>query len=241
MQDGAFDAAGFARRLLRCSSTGALATLSAEDGAPYCSLVNVASAADGAPVILVSKLALHTKNIAADSRVSLMLDERRDGDPLEGARIMVKGRAVTIADEATKARYLARHPSAERFAHFADFSYMRIEPQGLHLVAGFGRITDLSPKDFLTDLAGAENLLTSEAGAVAHLNEDHRETLSLYAQKLCSAPPGAWRCVACDPDGLDMQCGNLTIRLDFPDRATDPAALRKTLKVLADQARAATQ
>jgi putative heme iron utilization protein len=166
---------------------------------------------------------------------------RAEGDPLEGARIMVNGMAVAAGDEATRARYLARHPSAARFAHFADFSFMRIEPAGLHLVAGFGRITDLWPRDFLTGLAGAEKLLAAEAEAVAHMNADHGATLSLYAQKLCNAPDGAWRCVACDPEGLDMQCGNHTIRLTFPARVTDPAALRKALKALADQARAAMQ
>lgn len=239
--DNAFDAPALAKSLLRCSSQGALATLAVGSGAPYCSLVNVASAADGAPVMLVSRLALHTKNILADPRVSLMLDERREGDPLEGSRIMVNGTAVAVTDEATKARYLARHPSAARFSQFADFSYLRIEPTGLHLVAGFGRITDLVPRDFLIPLAGAEKLLEAEAGAVAHMNEDHADTLCLYAQKLCKAPAGAWRCVACDPEGLDMQCGNLAIRLTFPRRVTDPVALRKTLKELADRARAATQ
>ena len=83
-------------------------------------------------------------------------------------------------------------------------------------------------------------LLAAEAGAVAHLNEDHADTLCLYAQKLCKAQAAAWRCVACDPEGLDMQCGNLAIRLTFPRRVTDPAALRKILKELADRARAAT-
>lgn len=241
MQDDNFDASSLARRLLRTSSQGALATLMAKSGAPYCSLVNIASAADGAPVMLVSKLALHTKNIAADPRVSLLLDERREGDPLEGSRIMVNGTVVTVTDEATKARYLARHSSASRFAHFTDFSYMRIEPTGLHLVAGFGRITDLSPPDFLTDVAGAEKLLAAEPDTVAHLNADHAGTLCLYAQKLCNVREAAWRCVACDPEGLDMQCGNLTIRLTFPSRVNDPAALRKTLKELADRARSATQ
>lgn len=240
MMDNAFDAPALAKRLLRTASQGALATLMTETGAPYCSLVNVASAANGAPVMLVSKLALHTRNILKDPRVSLMLDERREGDPLEGARIMVNGTAVVVTDEATKTRYLARHPSAVRFAGFADFSYLRIEPSGLHLVAGFGRITDLLPDDFLTPLIDAEKLVAAEAGAVAHMNEDHADTLCLYAQKLCKAPAGAWRCVACDPEGLDMQCGNLTIRLTFPHRISDPVALRKTLKELADQARAAT-
>src|ERR1700751_5961222 len=88
-----FDAAQAARSLLRKSRQGALATLMAGSGDPYCSLVNLASYADGSPILLISRLAVHTRNILADSRVSLMLDERAAGDPLEGARIMLSGHA----------------------------------------------------------------------------------------------------------------------------------------------------
>jgi putative heme iron utilization protein len=91
-----FDAASLARSLLRRSRQGALATLMADSGDPYCSLVNVASHADGSPILLISRLALHTKNILADARVSLMLDERVQGDPLEGSRIMLAGRADEV-------------------------------------------------------------------------------------------------------------------------------------------------
>ena len=88
-----FDAARLARSLLRRSRQGALATLMAGSGDPYCSLVNVASHPDGSPILLISRLALHTRNILGDARVSLMLDERAEGDPLEGSRIMLAGRA----------------------------------------------------------------------------------------------------------------------------------------------------
>src|SRR3981081_4906593 len=87
-----FDAGRAARSLLRRSRQGALATLMAGSGDPYCSLVNVASHPDGSPILLISRLALHTRNILGDSRVSLMLDERAAGDPLEGSRIMLAGR-----------------------------------------------------------------------------------------------------------------------------------------------------
>src|SRR6201994_3519874 len=93
-----FNPSRLARSLLRRSRQGALATLMAGRGDPYCSLVNVASHPDGSPILLISRLALHTRNILADSRVSLMLDERGEGDPLEGARIMLSGRAEEIAD-----------------------------------------------------------------------------------------------------------------------------------------------
>src|SRR3979490_2955754 len=92
-----FDAGRLARSLLRRSRQGALATLVPGSGNPYCSLVNVASHPDGSPILLISRLALHTRNILGDNRVSLMLDERAAGDPLEGSRIMLAGRAGEAA------------------------------------------------------------------------------------------------------------------------------------------------
>src|SRR5947209_8222581 len=86
------------KSLLRRSRQGALATLMAASGDPYCSLVNVASDPDGSPLLLISRLAIHTKNVLADPRVSLMLDERAEGDPLEGSRIMLSGRAEEITE-----------------------------------------------------------------------------------------------------------------------------------------------
>ena len=148
-----FDPGRLARSLLRRSRQGALATLMAGSGDPYCSLVNVASHPDGSPILLISRLALHTKNILADPRVSLMLDERAEGDPLEGARIMLAGRAEEAAAGEVallRRRYLGAHPSAEAFVGFKDFAFFRIRPAGLHLVAGFGRIVDLRPEQFLT-------------------------------------------------------------------------------------------
>src|ERR1700712_5269371 len=102
-----FDAVKVARSLLRRSRQGALATLMTGSGDPYCSLVNLASHADGAPILLISRLALHTKNILGDARVSWMVDERAAGDPLEGARIMLAGRAEPAGNsDAQRRRYL---------------------------------------------------------------------------------------------------------------------------------------
>src|SRR3977135_469276 len=116
-----FDAARLTRSLLRRSRQGALATLIAGKGDPYCSLVNLASHPDGSPILLISRLAVHTRNILGDPRVSLMLDERADGDPLEGSRIMLAGRAEEAGGEAVallRRRYLNAHPSAEAFVDF---------------------------------------------------------------------------------------------------------------------------
>jgi putative heme iron utilization protein len=237
-----FNPSKLARSLLRRSRQGALATLMAGSGDPYCSLVNLASHPDGSPILLISRLALHTKNILGDARVSLMLDERAAGDPLEGARIMLAGTAEQAGDgdePVLRRRYLNAHPSAEAFVEFKDFSFFRIRLRGAHLVAGFGRIVDLTPGQFLTDLTEAGSLLEAEPGAVEHMNADHREAMNLYATRLLGAEPADWRCTGCDPDGIDMQAGNSTLRLDFPQRIATPAALRQTLKQLVEQARAA--
>lgn len=236
-----FDAGRLTRSLLRRSRQGALATLMAGSGDPYCSLVNVASHPDGSPILLISRLAVHTRNLLGDARVSLMLDERAEGDPLEGARIMLAGRAEQAADpdlEIVRRRYLGAHPSAEAFVDFTDFSFFRIRPSGTHLVAGFGRIVDLKPEQFLTDVSDAGALLEAEQGAIDHMNADHRDATNLYATRLLGAEPADWRCTGCDPDGLDLQAGGKTLRLDFPERVTGPAELRKVLVRLADEARA---
>ncbi len=236
-----FDPSRLARSLLRRSRQGALATLMAGSGDPYCSLANVASFADGSPILLISRLAVHTKNILDDSRVSLMLDERADGDPLEGARIMLAGKAEEASGDDVAVlcrRYLNAHPSAEAFVDFKDFSFFRIKPAGLHLVAGFGRIIDLKPGQFMTDISDAAALLEAEQGAVEHMNADHREAMNLYATKLLGAEAADWCCTGCDPDGIDMQAGPNTLRLDFPERVTSGAELRKMLVQLAAEARA---
>jgi hypothetical protein len=237
-----FNATRLARSLLRRSRQGALATLMAGSGDPYCSLVNVASHADGSPILLISRLALHTRNILGDARVSLMLDERAPGDPLEGSRIMLAGRAEEASGDdlaILRRRYLNAHPSSEVFVNFKDFSFFRIRPLTAHLVAGFGRIVDLKPEQFLTDISDAGALLEAEQGAIDHMNADHRDAMNLYATRLLGAEAADWRCTGCDPDGIDMRSGATTLRLDFPQRIVTPAALRQVLKQLADQARAA--
>ena len=234
-----FDPKAAAKRLLREARSGALATLMAGSGDPYCSLVNVATAAGGTPLLLISRLAVHTKNILADHRASLMLDERKPGDPLEGARVMLMGTANKTASADARRRYLMQQPEAEMFAGFGDFSFYELKLKGAHLVAGFGRIVDLAPADVLTDLAGAEPLLAAEPEIIAHMNADHADACRLYATRLLGAPDGAWRCVGCDPEGLDLQCGRAGLRLPFPQRVTQPGVLRAVLKQMAEQARAA--
>jgi heme oxygenase (biliverdin-IX-beta and delta-forming) len=235
-----FDPGKLARSLLRRRREGALATLMAGSGAPYCSLVNVASHPDGSPILLVSQLAIHTRNMLVDPRVSLMLDERAAGDPLEGARIMLLGKAepVEACDlQTVRRRYLNAHPSAQAFVDFKDFSFYRIRSSGTHLVAGFGRIVDLKPEQFLTDISDAAALIEAEQGALDHMNSDHQDAMNLYATKLLGAEQADWRCTGCDPGGIDLQAATGILRLEFPKAVTGPGELRETLLKLADVAR----
>jgi len=170
-----------------------------------------------------------------------MLDERAPGDPLEGARIMLSGRAEqasAVNKNNLRSRYLNAHPSAADYADFADFSFFLIRPSATHLVAGFGRIVDLTPAQILTDISDATSLIEGEQGAITHMNDDHRDALGLYATRLLGAETADWRCTGCDPDGLDLMADGKTLRLEFPDRVDSPIALRKMLVRLAEEARA---
>lgn len=227
------------RHLLRVSRQGALSTLM-QDGAPYGSLVAVASHSDGSPLLLISRLAVHTRNLLADPRVSLLLATAGAADPLQEARIMLAARAEPLEGDAVtqaRRRYLAAQPSAELFVDFPDFLFVRLDLHAIHLVAGFGRISDLAPEDVLTDLRDAQPLLEAEEGAIAHMNEDHADALGLYAVVFCGAPAADWRCTGIDPDGLDLAADGTALRVDFPARVTTPGALRSTLAGMASQAR----
>src|SRR5262245_53035201 len=179
-----FNAQAASKKLLREGRSGALATLFPGTGAPYCSLVNVATAADGSPLLLISTLAIHTKNLLGDPRCSLMIDERKAGDPLKGARVMLMGTAEKTADPEARRRYLGRQPEAEMYADFGDFGFYRMNLTGAHLVAGFGRIVDLKAEEVLTQIDDAAEIVGAEAAILQHMNEDHADACRLYATKL---------------------------------------------------------
>lgn len=234
--DPGFDAAGLAKHLLRTIRSGALATIGS-DGVPFATLVTVATDPDGSPLLLTSRLSGHTANMEREPRVSILLAQTGKGDPLAHPRLTVIGRAERTGEPRVRARFLARHPKAELYADFADFSFWRVEIAGGHLNGGFARAASLSAADLRTDLLGAEALVEAEASALAHMNEDHREALELYATGLAGAAPGAWRTTGLDPEGIDLMLGDRTARVVFPQRVNHPKELRLLLKNLADQAR----
>src|SRR5664279_1305559 len=155
-----------AKSLLRVIRAGTLATLDRNSGHPFASLVNVATDVDGAPLILVSRLATHTANLENDGRASLLLAETGKGDALAHPRLTVLGTMAPVARDSVDAprirrRFLARHPKSELYADFGDFAFWRMAVVSAHLNGGFARAADLTATDVLTDISGAQALLAT--------------------------------------------------------------------------------
>lgn len=238
-----FDPKTVAKDLLRATRAGSLATLDRNTGHPFASLVNVATDADGAPIILVSRLSTHTANLEKDHRASVLLASTGKGDPLAHPRLTLLGSFSELSREdpneaRVRRRFLARHPKSELYAGFADFSFWRLDVISAHLNGGFARAADLKAPDVLTDIGDAAGLIEAEDGAIAHMNEDHAEAVRLYATRLLGAPDGKWRLTGIDPDGLDLALADATVRLRFPERVTTAQALRTMVVDLAAKARA---
>ncbi len=125
--------------LMRSQTSAALGTIM--DGAPYVSLVLAAFDIDGGPLLLLSDLAQHSRNLRGDSHVSLLFDGTQGlAEPLTGPRLTVLGTASVSTESAALGRYLARHPSAAVYAGFSDFQLYKVTIERGHHVAGFGQI-----------------------------------------------------------------------------------------------------
>jgi putative heme iron utilization protein len=209
-----------AKRLLRLARTGALATLDASG--PLTTLIGVASDWDGAPLFLMSELARHTKNLAANPHASLLLaSEGGRGDPLNQPRITLNGVVRPRAGEDGRERYLRRNPKAKLYANFADFSVRRLDVETVHFNGGFGRADPLTAEDILTQ-GDASALASAEAELL-------ERTASLGDAALAKLAGGgslrrAWRPVGIDADGLDLSRGGETARADLPQALFDAEA-----------------
>ena len=229
------DGVAIGRRLMRRSTRATLAT--SLRGRPYASLVLVAADLDASPLLLLSDLARHSRNLAFDPRLSLLLDGTAGlADPLAGPRLTLLGQAEEIADRRRLARFLARHPASGAYAGFADFRLYRVNVERGHLVAGFGRIEQVDGPDLLFSLP-AEGLAEAEAAIVQHMNDDHADALALYAARLLGRGGRGWRMTGVDPEGIDLRCRSKIERLDFPSPVLSPEAARDALVKLAGRAR----
>lgn len=128
-----------ALKLIRTADRAVLAT--ALNGWPYASLVLPALDGGGSPLLLLSDLAEHAKNLKVDPHCSLLYDGTTGlNDPLTGPRVTVMGEARPVDDRDLLTHFVTRHPSAELYAGFRDFRLYRITVSRAHLVAGFGAI-----------------------------------------------------------------------------------------------------
>lgn len=226
-----------ARRLIRATDRATLATLDA-DGWPFASLVLLAADHDAAPLLLISDLAEHSKNLQRDPRVSLLVDGTAGlEEPLTGPRVTVLGRALRTAEPRLKARFVGRHPGSALYADFKDFAIWRVAVERGHLVAGFGRIHWIAGGDLLDRAAPA--LAEAEPGILAHMNGDHGDAIDLYARILLGLDGTGWRLTGVDPEGCDLRLGGRVARLDFPARIADAEGARAALVALAQRARGA--
>ncbi len=225
-----------ARAVARACKTASLATtMAGQNGQPYASLVLVAFDHDAAPLLLISRLAEHTKNLIGNDRVSLLCDGTAGfAEPLTGPRVSLLGRAIKTDDPRHRARFLARHPSAEMYAGFGDFAFYRLAIERAHIVAGFGRIHWLD--DYL--YAGeTEALIGAEAEILDHMNSDHADAVQLYAQKLLGRNGDGWRLCGLDAEGCDLIREQDLARLTFSKTVATAEEARIELVRLVKQAR----
>jgi heme iron utilization protein len=229
------DLAGFGRQLMRRCERAALGT--SLRGAPYASLVLVAADLDASPLLLLSDLAQHSRNIAFDPRASLLLDGTEGhADRLDGPRLTLLGRAEAVADPRLVARFTARHPSSALYAGFADFRIYRVVVERGHLVAGFGRIEWIEAAELLFS-GDATALAVAEPAVVLHMNNDHAAVVDQLARKLPGREATGWRMTGIDPEGIDLRRERHTARVEFSAPALTAEAARAALVQLADKAR----
>lgn len=227
-----------ARQLLRRARTAALGTRNLDPPGPYISLANIATDGCGYPIIFISKLAWHTRNILSDPTGSLMASEiPGEGDALTGPRVTLMGAFEPLPAAEIAERYAAQHPAARFYLDFPDFSFWRLVPKIIHAVAGFGRIETMAPDEvFLPESTGAA-VMAGAAGAIAHMNEDHADAVELYATKLLAAGPGKWRITGIDPDGAHLGLADKVVRLAFEQPVQTADKLREAFVALARKAR----
>ncbi len=225
-----------ARRFARGQTQGVLSTLSLRiEGHPFGSVAPFVLDHTGRPVILISDLAEHTRNLKADPRCSLIVQPYSPDMQVAG-RVTLVGRAERLPDKDTPGpRYLRYHPQAESYFAMHDFAFWRIEPLRIRYIGGFGRIHWIEPEAYLL----AEGALAAQEGDIlAHMNEDHRHNLRDYCRHVHGVQTETVEMVGIDPDGFDVRTNGRILRFDFPAPIADAQAARVALVELARRCRA---
>lgn len=229
-----------ARRWLRAHRYGLLSTHSrAVEGFPFGSVVPYVLDHDGCPVMLISRLAEHTKNLAADARVSLLIHQHNErGAQVQAqARVTLLGKAEPVADPLTIAsRYERYFPATKGYRTQLDFEFWRIAPVTLRAIAGFAKVHWVSREAYAPP---ANTLAADEPGILEHMNADHAQTLVDYCRLQGMTGVTAVSMIGIDCDGFDLHADGKIVRFDFDAPVTDAQAVRAALVALAQKARTA--
>jgi len=225
------------RRLIRTSRSGVLATVDAEtEGTPYASLVLTSCTIDASPLLLLSDLARHSRNVSADQRVSLIIG-KLGLDALSQTRATLIGTIESADDENQKARFLRHHAGARSQMTFGDFRLYRLRLESVHFIAGFGRIETLDAGEVILSEPDGVALATAETDIVEHMNTDHSEAVHAYASVLADRHGLGWTMSGIDPEGMDLMRNDAESRVDFGTTVDSPENARAELVRLAKLAR----
>ncbi len=225
-----------ARTLMHLGRVGTLSTQSRRaPGFPFGSVAPYGLDASGCPTFLISTMAMHTQNLTADGRASLLVTQPGwTEDPLAGARVTVVGRVVPLPTAhvgSVRDDYLTRHENARHWVDFDDFSFYRMAVVDLYYVAGFGAMGWVDAADYRN--AEPDPLADSAPGILAHMNADHRDALRLYCQTFAGVAVDNATMTTVDRLGFRMraQIGDRlqALRVNFPREVRSPEAARTVL------------
>jgi putative heme iron utilization protein len=234
-----------ARTLAYLGRTGTLATLSRRHpGHPFASVMPYALDDAGRPVFLISSMAMHTQNLEAEPRASLLVMQPGwTGDPLAAGRLTLMGDARRVPDPdaaAARERYLARHERARYWADFEDFGLWRLDVADLYYVGGFAAMDWVTAADYAA--ARPDPLADAAAGIVEHMNRDHADALVEYARHFAGEPADEATMVAVDRLGFKLRLRRgqrlSSARIAFPREVTTAAQSREVLIAMLKEARA---
>jgi putative heme iron utilization protein len=228
-----------ARCLVRAAASAVLATQA--DGQPFAALATPAMAADFSPLLLLSSLSEHTRQLRAEPRCALLFTgTTNEANPQTAPRVTLTGLAAPVPTAevpALKARWLARHPYAAMYADFGDFALWRMTLGGGLLVGGFARAVRIKLADLAPDPAAVAAIAARTDDIIGHVNADHADAIQAIATGLLGGPSGDWRMVAVDVDGADLAGGERVLRLPWSAPVSEAGAVRTELVRAAREAR----
>ncbi|HEX9983592.1 MAG TPA: DUF2470 domain-containing protein [Thermoanaerobaculia bacterium] len=232
-----------ARTLLVSERLGTLATQSQRHpGWPFASVMPFALMEDGSPLFLISGMAIHTQNLLAEPRCSLLvMQSGADADPLGAPRVTLLGTATRVTEpaDAMRALYLDRHPTAKYWIDFSDFSFFRLDVSDVYFVGGFGVMGWVTAGDYAA--AEADPLVDAAAMIIAHMNEDHADALRHITRHFGGLDAEEATMTACDRLGFVVRArtaeGMKGVRIQFPEPVTSREDARKVLVAMTRTAR----